>query len=234
MSNPVIMAIDRDPAALRDLERELLGRYANDYRIVCSGAPSEALESLRRLADRGDEVALVLAGQWLSETTGSELLERVRQFHPHAKRGLLVDWGDWGHRPTAEAILDSMALGRIDYYLLRPAGSPDEVFHQAISGFLVEWARAQRTAPHAAWVVAASWSGRAYELRRSFSAALPPTFSAWPTRSRDGPWSPRQVLTSSFRSWPFRMVSCWPTQRTLRSRRPRGQPSIPSTTTSVW
>jgi hypothetical protein len=37
-------------------------------------------------------VALVLAAQWLSATTGGELLERVRQLHPHAKRGLLVPW----------------------------------------------------------------------------------------------------------------------------------------------
>jgi len=30
-----------------------------------------------------------------------------------------------------------MALGRIDYYVLRPTGSPDELFHQAISSFLL-------------------------------------------------------------------------------------------------
>ena len=67
-------------------------------------------------------MALVLAAQWLSGMTGSELLEQVRRLHSHAKRGLLVPWRAWGDRPTAEAILDSMALGRIDYFVLRPAG----------------------------------------------------------------------------------------------------------------
>ena len=47
-------------------------------------------------------------------------------------------------QPTAEAIRDSMALGRIDYYVPRPAGPIDEVFHEAISSFLLEWARDRR------------------------------------------------------------------------------------------
>ncbi len=120
---------------------------------------------LTRLSDAGDDVALVLAAQWLSGTTGSELLVRVRQLHPHAKRALLVPWRAWGDRPTAEAILDSMALGRIDYYVLRPAASPDELFHQSITSFLLDWSRARLIAPHTTRLVAQSWSGRAYELR---------------------------------------------------------------------
>ena len=66
---------------------------------------------------------------------------QVRRLHPHAKRGLLITWGGWGDPATGEAIFDSMAHGRIDYYVLRPSGSPDEVFHQTISSFLLEWAR---------------------------------------------------------------------------------------------
>jgi len=42
------------------------------------------------LAHAGEEVALVLAAKSLWDTTGGELLERVRQLHPHAKRALLV------------------------------------------------------------------------------------------------------------------------------------------------
>jgi thioredoxin reductase (NADPH) len=174
MSKPVILALEDDQGALRAVERELVGRYAHDYRVICGGSPDEALAILGRLADAGEEVALVLAGQWLSTTTGSELLDHVRKLHPHAKRGLLVAWGDWGDRPTAGAILDAMALGVIDYYVLHPAGSPDEVFHQAISGFLAEWSRARRSAPHATRVVADSWSGRAYELRRVLERCATP------------------------------------------------------------
>jgi thioredoxin reductase (NADPH) len=165
MAASVLLAVDDDPVALGDVERELRARYASHYQVICTPSPEEALATLTRVSDAGEEVALVLAAQWLSETTGSELLERARQLHPHAKRALLVPWRAWGDRPTAEAIFDSMAVGRIDYYVLKPAASPDEVFHQAVSSFLLEWTKARRTAPHTIHVVAEDWSGRGYELR---------------------------------------------------------------------
>lgn len=171
---PVLLAVEDDPAGLRDVERELRARYENHYRVICTRSPDEALASLAGLSDAAADVALVLAGQWLPETTGSDLLERVRQLHPHAKRGLLIGWGEWGHRPTAEAILDSMALGRIDYYVLKPAGPRDELFHQAISSFLLAWTMERRIAPHATHLVGESWSGRAYELRETFERCAAP------------------------------------------------------------
>src|SRR6478672_7711234 len=102
-----LIAVETDSAALAPVERELRDRYANAYQVTCTTSPEEALDILTRLSVNGEEVALVLAGQWLAETTGAELLERVRQLHPHAKRGLLVSWGEWGNRPTAKAILDA-------------------------------------------------------------------------------------------------------------------------------
>jgi len=177
MPAPMLLAIDGDPDALGRVERELRDRYASSYRVVGTRSPDEALAILTELADAGEDVALVLAAQWLSETTGSELFERVRLLHPHARRGLLVAWGEWGHRRTAEAIFDSMALGRIDYYVLRPATSPDELFHQAISSFLLDWTEARLIAPHTVRVVADAWAGRAYELRDALQrCAIPHAF----------------------------------------------------------
>jgi thioredoxin reductase (NADPH) len=70
-----------------------------------------------------------------------------------------------------------MALGRIDYYVTRPAASPDEVFHQAISSFLLEWATERRMVPHTVHIVGDAWSGRAYELREVFErCAVPHAF----------------------------------------------------------
>jgi thioredoxin reductase (NADPH) len=174
MAVPVLLAVDDDPAVLGDVERELRDRYATSYRVVCTGSPDEALTLLSDLSAAGEDVALVLAAQWLAGTTGSELLERVRQLHPDAKRGLLVPWRAWGDRPTAEAILDAMALGRIDYYVLRPSASPDELFHQSITSFLLEWMKARHMAPHTIHVIGESWSGRAYELRNMLQSCVIP------------------------------------------------------------
>jgi thioredoxin reductase (NADPH) len=187
MPDPIVLAVEEDSAALADVERELRDRYARSYRIVCTCSPRQAVQELTQLADAGEQVALVLAAQWLSGTTGGELLEQVGQLHPHAKRGLLVAWRAWADAPTAEAIFDSMALGRIDYYLLRPARPSDELFHHAVSGFLLDWAKDRRIASHTIHVVGESWTGRAYELRDILHrCAIPHSFClADSTRGRE-------------------------------------------------
>ena len=51
------------------------------------------------------------------------------------------------------------------------------MFHQAVSGFLLEWSHSQKTAPHTIHVVGHSWSGRAYEIRDALErCAIPHAF----------------------------------------------------------
>jgi thioredoxin reductase (NADPH) len=177
VSDPVLIAVDDDAGALRDVERELRDRYARHYRVMCMRSSHEARACLEDLVTAGEEVALVLAGQWLSGMTGSELLNEARHLHPHSKRGLLIAWGSWGDRATGEAIFDSIGHGRIDHYVLRPSASPDELFHQAISSLLLEWAEARRASPYTIHVVGESWSGRAYEVRDLIGrCAIPHSF----------------------------------------------------------
>ncbi len=177
MSRPVLVAVDEDAGALQDVERELRDRYARHYRVVCMRTTHDAVACLEDLAAAGEQVALVLAGQSLSGITGSELLEQAGRLHPHAKRGLLIAWGTWGERATGEAIFDSITQGRIDHYVIRPLASPDELFHQAISSLLLEWAEGRRGWPYTIYVVGASWSGRAYELRDALDrCAVPHSF----------------------------------------------------------
>ena len=177
MALPVLVAVDEDPDVLAEVETQLVQRYGRDYLVECLRDPVEALRTLEGLQEAGADVALVLAGQSLSATTGDELLDHVRRLHPHAKRALLVAANAWTDEPTARAIRASMALGRIDYYVLRPAASPDEVFHEAVSDFLLEWARERRLVPQTVHIVGESWSGRAYELRDVFArCAVPHVF----------------------------------------------------------
>ena len=177
MPLPVVLAVDEDREALEGVATQLVQRYARDYRVDCLTDPDEALQTLRRLADNDEEVALVLAATAFSQTTGSQLLERVHQLHSHAKRALLVSPDVWTNQPTADALRESMTLGRIDYYVRRPSGSPDEVFHSAISNFLLEWARDRRRVPQTIHIVGETWSGRAFELRNVFErCAVPHAF----------------------------------------------------------
>ena len=177
MPAPVLLAVDSDQTKLAVLERELSDRYARSYRVLATSSAPDALGTLRDLAAAEEEVALVLAAHDVSGTSGTALLRQVHQLHPHAKRGLVIPWGGWGDAATGHAIFDAMAHGWIDYYVLRPAGSPDEVFHQAISSFLLEFSNSRGKSPHTIRVVGASWSGRAYELRDVLGrCAIPHSF----------------------------------------------------------
>jgi thioredoxin reductase (NADPH) len=177
MAHPVVLAVDEDQAALDVLENQLIQRYAHDYRVECLRHPDAAVRRLTELADADQEVALVLAGRSESVTASGGLLEHVREIHPHAKCALLVAFDVWVDRTNAEAIRASIALGRVHYYVVKPAGPPDEVFHEAISGFLLEWATERRLVPQTVHIVGEDWSGRAYELRETFErCAAPHTF----------------------------------------------------------
>jgi thioredoxin reductase (NADPH) len=177
VTGPILLAVEEDADVLRDVEQELRDRYARHYRVRCVQSALEAGAWLQDLAAAGEDVALILAGQWLSGMTGSELLDEARHLHPQTKRVLLIDWGGFGDPATGEAIFDSIAHGRIDHYVLRPSAPPDELFHSAISGLLLEWAEARRAFPFTVHVIGESWSGRAYELREVLGrCAMPYTF----------------------------------------------------------
>jgi thioredoxin reductase (NADPH) len=122
-------------------------------------------------------VALVLAAQSFGGMAGGELLGKVRDLHAHAQRGLLIEWGSWGDGRTAEEIFQAMARRQIEYYVIRPKRSPDELFHQSVSTFLLEWAHARRVSPHTVHIVSESWTGRAHELKEVLGrCAVPHAF----------------------------------------------------------
>jgi thioredoxin reductase (NADPH) len=184
-SRPVILAVDDDPSAIGHISTELERRYDRDYDVVYSTSPTDALAQLEAMQRAGDRVALVLADQWMPELTGAELLGQVGHLHPRAKRVLLVGWGDWGDEPTADAMREAMALGRVDYYALKPWKSPDELFHRTLTEFLHEWARADVSAPQEITVVADAWSPRAHEIRNLLARnGVPHVFHA--TSSPEG------------------------------------------------
>jgi thioredoxin reductase (NADPH) len=175
MAHPVLLAFEPDHESLSFLQTQLVQRYSADYRVECLEDSDLALQRLTDLADIGEDVALVLAGK--SETRAGWLLEHVRELHPHAKCALLVPADVWRDKSSADEIRASIALGRIHYYVVQPAGPPDEVFHQAVSSFLLEWATERRLVPQTIHIVGETWSGRAYELRNTFErCAAPHTF----------------------------------------------------------
>jgi thioredoxin reductase (NADPH) len=177
VADPVLFAVDEDEHLLRDVERELVDRYSRSYRVVCVTSAAKAIAELRELKEAGDDVALVLAAQTCGEMGGTELLSRVRELHAHAQRGLLIEWASWGGGGTAEEIFEAVARRQIEYYVIRPTQAPDELFHQSVSTFLLEWANARRVSPHTVHIISEKWTGRAQELKEVLGrCAVPHAF----------------------------------------------------------
>ncbi|HXD68459.1 MAG TPA: hypothetical protein VN615_01255, partial [Gaiellales bacterium] len=145
MALPVIIATGgEDPAAFARLQEQLAERYARHYEIVPVPTPDAAGDRLHRLAADGADVALVLAGPAALAGADGGLFDHARREHPQAKRALLISPNVWTDPLEAATIRGAMGLGRIDHFLLEPGPPPDEVFHEGISSFLLEWARERR------------------------------------------------------------------------------------------
>jgi thioredoxin reductase (NADPH) len=174
MTFAAVVAVSQDAVVLDAVQEQLTERYGHDYRIECLRDPGDAPALLETLADDEVEVALLLAAQSTLQATDNALLDVTHGLHPQAKRALLVSTHAWTDARTAEAIRASVALGRVDHFLLEPGPAPDEVFHEAVQSFLLEWARERRLVPQTVHIVGEEWSGRAYELRTVFEECAAP------------------------------------------------------------
>jgi thioredoxin reductase (NADPH) len=135
---PFVVLVDDNVLELELLNAEIERRYGGAYRILVGASAVDTLKAL--VAMPGDEnVAIVLASQWMADMNGPELLGSLRARHPRAKRVLLISSDDWGRERTADAIREAIASGRVDHYLSKPLKAADESFHRAMSGFLYDW-----------------------------------------------------------------------------------------------
>jgi thioredoxin reductase (NADPH) len=158
---PVLLLV-HDPRTRDCVEAELRKRYGADYQVITTGSVQEMLGVLGQLHDDQRQVSLVLADQQLPEATGTQLLARVRQLHPAARRVLLITWGD---QTSAEPILRATVLGDIDAYVVKPGTPPDEQFHRFVTEQLDEWGRSNLPGLETVRVVGEEWAARSHELR---------------------------------------------------------------------
>ena len=165
MNRPLLLAVDPDPESLSRIEHELSRRFGSDFRVRGESDGTSALALLETAAQRRDPVALVLADPWLTDVPGTELLGHVRTLHPDAGRALLVPWGAWAERRTADAILKAMAHGEISYYVLKPWTSPDELFHRSVAEFVQTWSRTVVDGRREVVVIGAARDVRGHEVR---------------------------------------------------------------------
>jgi thioredoxin reductase (NADPH) len=185
MAKPVLVVVDDEDASLRALTRELGSRYGAHYQVVPTSSAEIALARLAELKAAGADVPLVLADQQLPGMDGTQLLARVRQFFPTARRGLLITFGD---QSAPAPFLEAAALGWLEFYLPKPSWSPDEQFHRVITGSLEEWWREQGGRGGRGGLVTVIGddpSARVHEIRDLLARNSIP-FGFYPSDSPDG------------------------------------------------
>ncbi|MEC7755473.1 MULTISPECIES: FAD-dependent oxidoreductase [Roseivirga] len=130
---PIIFTIDDDEQVLAAIRRDIRKQYRADYRILSTTSAKEALEALRELKQKGEDVALFLSDQRMPEMSGVDFLEQAKKLYPSAKRVLLTAYSD------IEAAIKAINDVQLDYYLNKPWDPPEEKLYPTLNDLLDEW-----------------------------------------------------------------------------------------------
>ncbi len=130
---PAILVVDDEPTVLAAVSRDLRRGFGERFRVLRAGSGPQALELLRELGVRGDQVAMLIADQRMPGMSGTEYLAQARQIAPDAKRVLLTAYAD---TEAAIAAINEVAL---DYYLLKPWDPPEEQLFPVVEDLLTTW-----------------------------------------------------------------------------------------------
>jgi thioredoxin reductase (NADPH) len=154
-----IVTVDDDAGVSRAVARDLRRRYGEQHRIVRAESGDAALDALREMKLRGDEVAVIVADYRMPGMNGIEFLERAMDLYPAARRVLLTAYADTG------AAIDAINVVDLDHYLLKPWDPPEEKLYPVLDELLSRWHEEERHAVHVTKVVGHRWSARSSEVR---------------------------------------------------------------------
>ncbi|RYG49668.1 response regulator, partial [bacterium] len=120
MPRPVLLCVDDEREVLRAVERDLRRKFSDEVRIVGAGSGNQALDVLRQLRERKEEVAIIVTDQRMPGMNGVETLKAcdTENLFPAARRILLTAYAD------TDAAIAAINDAHIDYYLLKPWDPP--------------------------------------------------------------------------------------------------------------
>src|SRR4051794_1625271 len=156
---PAILAVDDEPAVLAAVARDLRRGFGERFRVMRASSGPEALDLLRQLRARGDQVALLIADQRMPGMPGTKYLQEARKLVPDAKRVLLTAYAD---TEAAIAAINEVAL---DYYLLKPWDPPEEQLFPVVEDLLTTWESGAALEAGGVRVIGHRFSKESHDLR---------------------------------------------------------------------
>ncbi len=167
-ARPVILTVDDDPTVSRAIARDLRRRYGEQYRIVRADSGAEALEVIKEVVLRGEQVATILADYRMPRMNGVDFLEQAMDLVPQARRALLTAYADTNAAIAAINVVD------VDHYLLKPWEPPEEKFYPIVDELLATWQREAKPADRKIKILGHPWSPAAYAVRDFLARNLVP------------------------------------------------------------
>src|SRR6187200_2962382 len=159
IARPVLLTVDDDPSVSRAVARDLRRRYGEDYRIMRADSGEEALQAIKDVVLRGEQVAAILADYRMPRMNGVDFLEEAMDLAPQARRALLTAYADTNAAIAAINVVD------VDHYLLKPWEPPEEKLYPVVDELLAAWQRDGHTAERKIKILGHPWSAPSYEVR---------------------------------------------------------------------
>ena len=156
---PAIVAVDDEPAVLAAVARDLRRGFGERYRIMRAGSGDEALDLLKQIRARGEQVALLVADQRMPGLSGTDYLVKARELVPEAKRVLLTAYAD------TEAAIQAINEVALDYYLLKPWDPPEEQLFPVVEDLLTTWESGAALESGGVRVIGHRYSKQSHDLR---------------------------------------------------------------------
>ncbi len=156
---PVLLTVDDDAAVSRAVARDLRRHYGADFRILRADSGRQALEAIKEVALRGDQVAVILADYRMPVMNGIEFLEQAMDLVPDARRALLTAYAD------TDAAISAINLVDVDHYLVKPWEPPEEKLYPVVDSLIGLWRRSSRRSRTQVKLLGHRWSRPSFQLR---------------------------------------------------------------------
>lgn len=159
MAKPVILTLDDDIQVSNAIERDLRRQYRQDYRILKATEPVVALETVQRLKQRNDQIALFLVDQRMPGMEGVAFLAEAMKLYPHARKVLLTAYAD-----TQAAITAINVIG-LDHYLMKPWHPPEHHLYPVLDDLLSDWLATAEAPFDGIRVAGTLWSASSHTIK---------------------------------------------------------------------
>jgi len=145
--------------------------------VMSAASGEEALATARELKTRGDSLAIVISDQRMPGMLGSEVLARMREVYPLARRVLLTAYSD------IEAAVKAINEAHLDHYLSKPWEPPEERLFPVIDDLLCTWQPEHLPEAERLRLVGDQWSPRSHTIKSFLASNLIPY--RWLDATRD-------------------------------------------------